>query len=215
MAGLELRRQFGSFAVAVRSAATRGPNGLGGAVLDVINPATDTPLRITIRRVGDIGLYLPHLGTGLANKPVASAPVVLGTRQSRCYRATNDDDSKVMAAPCVGMIGPASRVRPPHVDWQQLHGTSALGQRVAACSCSVALPRSNVRALRSKKSHKRYPVSVGSTPCAMSDYSGEQLHARLFTSLLARWGPFLQYPRYGYLNVYRPEPTSSIRSVPS
>jgi hypothetical protein len=187
MAGLELRRQFGSFAVAVRSAATRGPNGLGGAVLDVINPAAETLLRITMRRVGDIGLYLPHLGTGLANKPVASAPVVLGTGQSRRYRATNDDEFKAMAGPRVGTAGSANRLRAPHVDWQQLHGTSALGPRVAACS--VALPRSNVRALRSKKSHKRYPVSVGSTPCAMSDYSGEQLHARLFTSPSAKWSP--------------------------
>jgi hypothetical protein len=118
-----------------------------------------------------------------------------------------------MAGPRAGTVGSANRLRPPHVDWQQLHGTSTLGPRVAACS--VALPRSNVRALRSKKSHKRYPVSVGSTPCAMSDYSGEQLHARLFTSLFAKWDPFLQYPRYGYLNVYRPEPTSTIRSVPS
>ena len=130
MAGLELRRQFGSFAVAVRSAATRGPNGLGGAVLDVINPAAET--------VGDVGLYLPHLGTGLANKPVACAPVVLGTGQSRRYRATNDDESKAMADPRVRTVGSANRLRAPHVDRQQLHGTSALGPRVAACS--VALP---------------------------------------------------------------------------
>jgi hypothetical protein len=122
MAGLELRRQFGSFAVAVRSAAARGPNGLGSAVLDVVNPAAETLLRITMRRVGDIGLYLPHLGTGLANKPVASVrPVVLGTSQSRHSRAANDDDSKAMADVRVGSAGAANWPRPPRVDWQQLH----------------------------------------------------------------------------------------------
>jgi hypothetical protein len=49
----------------------------------------------------------------------------------------------------------------------------------------------------------------------MSDYSGGRLDARLYTSLFGNWGPFFQYPRYGYLNVYRPEPTSpvAIKSV--
>src|ERR1700678_1755905 len=122
MRGLEHRRQFGSFAVAVRSAATRGPHGSGSAVLDVINPAAETLFRIAMRRVGDIGLYLPDLGTGPANKPVASVrPVILGTRQSRHCRAANDDDSKATTRPRVGLVGPSNRLRPTHVDWQQLH----------------------------------------------------------------------------------------------
>ena len=131
MRGLEIRRQFGSLAVAVSSAATRGPDGPGSAVLDVINPAAETLLRITMRRVEDIGLYLPHLGTGLANEPVASIrPVVLGRRQSRHCRAANDDDSKVMAGPRVRLAGSANWLRPPHVDWQQLH-RPRMGQKIS------------------------------------------------------------------------------------
>jgi hypothetical protein len=100
MTGLKLRRQFRGFAVAERPVATRGPHGLSGAVLDVIDSTAEASFSIAITRVGDIGLYLPDLGTGFANEPVAS--VVLGTSESRRHRAANDNDSQVNGRPAHG-----------------------------------------------------------------------------------------------------------------
>src|ERR1019366_1614203 len=89
--GSEPCGQIGSFAIAVRSAGTRRPNGLGCALLDVINATTERVFR-------NVGLDFSDLSTGPANKTVASVrPIVLGVSSVSQHDAKNNSGSGTMA----------------------------------------------------------------------------------------------------------------------